>query len=160
MFRSALHVTKAAHVRGFRILGVQQVAIGNLNKDVLRSFWVDTLGANMVKTFVSEKENVDEDVLSIGRGLGQVEIDLMAPLDPDRSPKVHVPALNHIGLWVDDLPECVTKLEAKGLKTVGGIRKGASGHDITFVHPKSAGGILLELVQAPPEIIEAFDKSG
>ncbi len=43
----------------------------------------------------------------------------------------------------------------KGIRTVGGIRPGASGFNIIFVHPKSACGILLELVQAPKEIIEA-----
>ena len=42
---------------------------------------------------------------------------------------------------------------------MGGIRKGASGYDITFVHPKSACGILLELVQAPEEVIKAFDET-
>ena len=90
----------------------------------------------------------------------------MTPLDPEKSPKVHIPPLNHIGLWVDDLPKCVEYLESKreslnfyienGCKIVGGIRKGASGFDVTFVHPKSACGVLLELVQAPTEVIEAW----
>ena len=94
----------------------------------------------------------------MGRGpLGTVEIDLMAPLDPERSPKVHKPALNHIGLWVDELEEAVAYCEANQIKVVGGIRKGASGHNVTFIHPKSACGILLELVQAPPEVISAYD---
>ena len=111
-------------------------------------------------SFVSENENVDEDVLTIGRGpLGKVEIDLMAPLDPEKKPKVHIPALNHIGLWVDNLPNAVEYCNQNEIKVVGGIRKGASGFDITFVHPKSAGGILLELVQAPPEVIEAYDNT-
>ena len=91
----------------------------------------------------------------VGRGLGKVEVDIMTPLDPEKSPKVHVPPLNHIGLWVDDLPKCVEYLESNylyltlienGLKIVGGIRKGASGYDVTFVHPKSTCGVLLELV--------------
>jgi lactoylglutathione lyase len=73
------------------------------------------------------------------------------------APKVHVPALNHLGLWVDDLPSCVQELEAKGLKfTPGGIRKGASGHDVCFIHPKSAVGVLVELVQAPLDVIAAL----
>ena len=90
----------------------------------------------------------------------------MTPLDPEKSPKVHIPPLNHIGLWVDDLPKCVEYLECisifyliileNGIKIVGGIRKGASGFDVTFVHPKSACGVLLELVQAPNEVIEAY----
>ena len=116
------------------------------------------LGLKKVHSFVSEKENVDEDVLEVGRGiLGKIEIDLMAPLDPEKSPKVHVPNLNHIGLWVDNLDNAVEYCAKNDIKVVGGIRKGASGHNITFVHPKSACGILLELVQAPPEVIKAYD---
>lgn len=142
--------------RPFNILGVQQVALGSLNKGDLQKFWVETLGLAKVNSFKSEKENVDEDVLECGRGLlGKVEVDIMTPLDPEKSPKVHIPPLNHIGLWVDDLPKCVEHLESNlmiddpiesGVKIVGGIRKGASGYDVTFVHPKSACGVLLELV--------------
>ena len=144
----------------FRVLGLQQVAIGNLSKNELSNFWCGHLGVKKVHSFVSEKENVDEDVLEIGKGpLGTVEIDLMAPLDPEKSPKVHKPALNHIGLWVDNLENAVEYCNENEIRVVGGIRKGASGHNITFVHPKSAGGILLELVQAPPEVIQAHDEA-
>ena len=104
------------------------------------------MGLDKVGSFVSEKENVDEDILSVGKGLGKIEIDIMAPLDPEKSPKVHIPALNHVGLWIDDLPACVDYLEKQEIKIVGGIRKGASGYDVTFIHPKSAAGVLVELV--------------
>ena len=90
---------------------------------------------------------MDEDILTVGRGLlGKIEVDIMAPIDPEKSPKVHVPALNHVGLWIDDLPKAVEHLESKDIKIVGGIRKGASGYDVTFIHPKSACGVLVELV--------------
>lgn len=46
------------------------------------------------------------------------------------------------------------------MKIVGGIRRGASGFDVTFVHPKSACGVLLELVQAPADVIEAWKAAG
>ena len=92
----------------FRVLGLQQVAIGNLDKKALGKFWIDHMGLKKVHEFKSEKENVDEDVLELGRGiLGKVEVDLMAPLDSEKSPKVHIPALNHIGLWVDNLENAV-----------------------------------------------------
>ena len=42
---------------------------------------------------------------------------------------------------------------------MGGIRKGASGFDVTFVHPKSACGVLLELVQAPGDVIQAWKEA-
>lgn len=148
----------------FKILGLQQIAVGSLNLDALRSLWVDTLGVPKVGDFESESENVREDILKLGSGPHAVEIDLMEPLDPEARPKVHDPSLNHIGLWVDDLAAAVKWLEANGMRfTPGGIRKGASGHDICFVHPKgndefpvSGQGVLIELVQAPADIIAAL----
>src|SRR5688500_5463842 len=147
--------------RPFRVLGVQQIAIGGPDKAALRRLWVDLLGVPARGTFRSERENVDEDILE----LGGVEIDLMQPIDPEKKPKVHEPPLNHIGLWVDDLPAAVAWLTKQGMRFApGGIRKGASGHDVCFVHPKgdaehprSGEGVLIELVQAPAAVVRAFD---
>jgi lactoylglutathione lyase len=148
--------------RPFRILGVQQIAIGAPSKDRLRALWVDTLGLTPKGTFRSERENVDEDILELGDGAFAVEIDLMQPIDPDKKPRVHEPPLNHVGLWVDDLEAAVAWLEDKGVRfTPGGIRRGAAGHDVCFIHPRgddahplSGEGVLIELVQAPPEVVD------
>ena len=152
--------------RPFRILGIQQIAIGGPDKQRLRSLWVDILGLSVKSTFVSERENVDEDITAMGSGPFKVEVDLLQPLDAARKPAVHEPPLNHVGLWVDDLPLAVEWLTAQGVRFApGGIRRGAAGYDITFLHPKAneqfpiAGeGVLIELVQAPPEVISAFAK--
>jgi len=149
--------------RPFRILGLQQVAIGGRDKNELRRLWSDLLGVPTHGTYRSEAENVDEDILLLGHGSGQVELDLMQPIDPEARPRVHEPALNHIGLWVDDLPAAVTWLQERGMRfTPGGIRRGASGHDVCFIHPKgsesapaSGQGVLIELVQAPAEVKDA-----
>jgi lactoylglutathione lyase len=151
--------------RPFRVLGLQQVAVGGADKSALRKLWVDLLGLELVGTFRSERENVDEDIAVLGAGPLRVELDLMQPVDPAGRPRVHEPALNHIGLWIDDLRAAVAWLEARGVRfTPGGVRKGAAGHDVCFVHPKgsaeapaSGEGVLIELVQAPPEVIAAFD---
>ncbi len=136
--------------RPFTVLGVQQIAIGGPSKSALRALWVDLFGIPVTGTFRSERENVDEDILT----LAGVEIDLMQPIDPDAKPKVHEPRLNHLGLWVDDLAAAVAWLTTQGLQfTPGGIRKGAAGHDVCFIHPRSAEGVLIELVQAPPDVI-------
>jgi lactoylglutathione lyase len=150
--------------RPFQVLGVQQIAVGGLDKRKLRHFWVDVLGLTYASSYRSEKENVDEDICVAGDGPFKVEVDLMQPIDADAKPKVHDPALNHIGLWIDDLPKAVAWLEAKGVRfTPGGIRKGAAGFDVCFIHPKGhdaapigAEGVLVELVQAPSEVREAF----
>ncbi len=157
-------MTRAMSERPFRILGVQQIAVGGLDKAKLRHFWVDLLGVAAHGTYRAEKENVDEDILRLGEGPHAVEIDLMQPIDPEKRPKVHAPPLNHIGLWVDDLKACVSWLEEQGVRfTPGGIRKGAAGHDVCFIHPKGnedapigAEGVLLELVQAPDDVIAAL----
>ena len=150
--------------RPFKVLGIQQIAIGGLDKNRLRGLWVDTLGLALEGNFRSDPENVDEDVTVIGSGPFRVEVDLMQPLDPDRKPRVHAPPLNHVGLWIDDLPAAVAWLTARGVRfTPGGIRKGASGFDICFIHPKGSDespiggeGVLIELVQAPPDVRAAF----
>lgn len=151
-------------MRPFKVLGIQQIAVGGLNKKKLSEFWVDTMGLEKVHSFKSESENVDEDILRIGSGPYAVEVDIMQPLDPDKKPKVHEPQLNHIGLWIDDLKSCVEWLKSKGVRfTPGGIRKGAAGFDVCFIHPKaneefplSSQGVLVELVQAPDEVIKAL----
>jgi lactoylglutathione lyase len=153
--------------RPFRILGLQQIAVGGLDKGALRRLWVDTLGLERVGEFRSERENVDEDIAVAGQGPLRVEVDLMQPIDAARSPKVHEPALNHVGLWVDDLAAAVAWLGERGVRfTPGGIRKGAAGHDVCFIHPKGNAeapiggeGVLIELVQAPPEVQDAFARA-
>ena len=153
--------------RPFRILGLQQVALGAPDKSRLARLWVDLLGLEIVGTYRSERENVDEDIGALGRGVARCEVDLMQPLDPAKKPAVHEPPLNHIGLWVDDLPGAVKWLSAQGVRFApGGIRKGASGHDICFIHPKGDGanpiggeGVLIELVQAPRDVIAAYEQS-
>ncbi len=149
--------------RPFRVLGVQQLAIGGPSKAALRHLWVELFGLEVTGTFRSERENVDEDIAVAGKGPFKVEVDLMQPLDPDKKPAVHTTPLNHIGLWIDDLHAAVAWLEKEGVRfTPGGIRKGAAGHDICFIHPKGSDafpiggeGVLIELVQAPPDVIEA-----
>mmetsp|Transcript_25312 Transcript_25312/g.30635 ORF Transcript_25312/g.30635 Transcript_25312/m.30635 type:complete len:221 (+) Transcript_25312:153-815(+) len=159
-------------VRPFRILGVQQIAVGSLNKSGLTNLWTGILGLEKVGSYKSKKENVDEDILKLGGGGDEdsphaIEVDLMVPLDPEASPKVHTPSLNHIGLWVDDLPSAVQWMTEQGVRfTPGGIRQGASGHNVTFIHPKGndkcpigGEGVLIELVQAPPYVVDALGKN-
>lgn len=150
--------------RPFTILGLQQVAIGGPSQAALKHLWADLLGLAIVGHFRSDRENVDEAIALLGTGPFAVELDLMEPVDPDRSPSVHAPALNHIGLWVDDLRAALAWLASQGVRIApGGIRRGAAGHDIAFLHPKGneafptgAGGVLIELVQAPPALIAAY----
>jgi lactoylglutathione lyase len=150
--------------RPFKVLGIQQIAIGGRDKGRLHKLWVEMFGLEVTGTFRSERENVDEDICALGAGPFKVEVDLMQPLDPDQKPAVHATPLNHVGLWIDDLPTAVEWLQRHGVRFApGGIRRGAAGFDICFVHPKGndefpvgGEGVLIELVQAPPEVVRAF----
>ncbi len=152
--------------RPFKVLGIQQIAIGGPAKEKLRTLWVDMLGLALTGSFVSARENVDEDICTLGTGPFKVEVDLMQPIDPEKKPAVHTTPLNHVGLWLDDLPGAVEWLTARGVRFApGGIRQGAAGYDICFLHPKASDdfpiggeGVLIELVQAPPEVIAAFSR--
>ena len=156
----------AATGRPFRVLGLQQVAIGGPSKVRLRTLWVDKFGLDLTGQFRSVRENVDEDICAVGVGAARVEVDLMEPIDPEGKPAVHATPLNHIGLWIDDLPAAVAWLSGRGVRFApGGIRVGAAGYDVCFLHPKAneefpiAGeGVLVELVQAPPEVVAALGK--
>lgn len=155
-------------MRPFTILGIQQIAIGGEDRIRLLQLWNVLLGIPVTGHFKSETENVDESILTLGSGPTAVEIDLMEPIELGRSPKVHEPKLNHIGLWVDDLKAAVAWLDEQGMRfTPGGIRKGAGGHDVCFIHPKgnedkplSGEGVLIELVQAPESVITASKNVG
>ncbi len=125
----------SAAPRKFRVLGLQQIAIGSTDKKELSKLWVELFGLEKTGEFRSEKENVDEDILRLGpKGPFQVEVDIMAPLDVNKSPKVWIPQLNHIGecaageqrerwkadrrfsdagLWVDDIQAAVKDLTEK-----------------------------------------------
>ena len=150
--------------RPFKVLGIQQIAIGGLDKYKLQTLWIDMLGLEMTGNYKSDRENVDEDICAMGVGPFKVEVDLMQPIDPEKKPAVHNTPLNHVGLWIDNLPVAVEWLSQQGVRFApGGIRKGAAGFDICFIHPKGneelpigGEGVLIELVQAPEEVVKAF----
>ena len=150
--------------RPVKVLGIQQIAIGGPDKVKLQKLWIDMFGLEMIGTYKSDRENVDEDICAMGVGPFKVEVDLMQPMDPEKKPAVHHTPLNHVGLWIDNLPIAVEWLSLQGVRFApGGIRKGAAGFDICFIHPKGneelpigGEGVLIELVQAPEEVVKAF----
>jgi lactoylglutathione lyase len=154
------------NMRPFRVLGIQQIAVGAPDKSKLHKLWVELFGLQVCGTYQSASENVVEDMCTLGSGVLKVEVDLMQPMDASKKPAVHQPPLNHVGLWIDDLPAAVKWLSQEGVRFApGGIRAGAAGFDICFIHPKGneqspigGEGVLIELVQAPPEVIRAFGR--
>ena len=80
-------------MRPFRVLGIQQIALGAESKSSLLTLWVELLGLQVTGHFVSERENVDEDICTLGRGAHAVEVELMQPLVREHMEKVHALAV-------------------------------------------------------------------
>ncbi len=88
--------------------------------------------------------------------VGESRIELLEPTSPE-SPIAKFLAkrgegLHHVALHVDDLSATVARLKANGTRLISDeIKIGAGGHMYVFVHPSSAGGVLLELVEDAPK---------
>ena len=90
MQRHCRTIVSDSTTRPFRILGLQQVAIGCENKGPLDTLWKGVFGLKESATKRLEKENVEEDIVKLGPSNHpfSVELDLMTPIDPTKSPKV------------------------------------------------------------------------
>lgn len=89
------------------------------------------------------------DVTFIGHGPGRLE--LIAPTDPGspvgRFLERRGPGLHHLAYRVPDLSAALARLAAQGIELIDRTpRPGAGGHQVAFLHPRSTGGVLIELV--------------
>lgn len=103
------------------------------------------------------EETVDAEQVRLSMvPVGESRIELLEPTSPE-SPIAKFLAkrgegLHHVALHVDDLSGTVERLKANGTRLISDeIKVGAGGHLYVFVHPSSAGGVLLELVEDAPE---------
>ena len=83
--------------RPFKVLGIQQIAIGGPDKVKLQKLWIDMFGLELTGTYKSDRENVDEDICAMGVGPFKVEVDLMQPLDPEKKTSSSQHALESCG---------------------------------------------------------------
>ena len=88
MGQSYRYLSSSPTDRPFEILGIQQVAIGSANKTSLDALWNGIFGFEPSATKRLEAENVQEDILKVGTAPFEVEVDLMVPIDENKSPKV------------------------------------------------------------------------
>ncbi len=103
---------------------------------------------------VSPEEVVDsEQVRVVMVPLGETRLELLEPTSADSVVAKFIAkrgeGLHHVSLRVPDLTAAVERLKQDGVRLVSSeIKEGAGGHRYIFVHPSSAGGVLLELVEA------------
>ncbi|MBI4160838.1 MAG: methylmalonyl-CoA epimerase [Acidobacteria bacterium] len=130
------------------IRALDHVAVAVRRMEERLAFW-ETLGLRCAETRQVASEGVKVGFLPVAG----VRLELLEPTGAD-SPVAKFlgrrgEGIHHLCLRVDSVAAAVRDLERRGVRIVGGIRDGADGAPITFLHPRDAGGVLIELTEAP-----------
>jgi methylmalonyl-CoA/ethylmalonyl-CoA epimerase len=129
---------------------IDHIGIATGSIDEAAEFWREALGLNVPET----EEVADQKVRVVMLPIGESRIELLEATSQD-SPiskflQKRGPGIHHIAVGVDDISEALARLRQKGARLIDEEpRVGAGGCLVAFVHPSSAGGVLLELVQHP-----------
>jgi len=126
---------------------IDHVAVGVPSLERALSFWSETLGLEVSGIETVEAEKVKVAFLDVGDS----RLELLEATDPE-SPVARFVAkrgggIHHLTLAVSDLPQLLETLAQRGVQLLGGIRSGAGGTRVAFLHPSSTGGVLLELTE-------------
>ncbi len=127
---------------------INHLGIATKNIDEALKFWEDALGLKNVHTEIVEDQKVRVAMLPVG----ETNIELLEPTSEDSPISKFLEkrggGIHHIAVEVEDIEKSLAKLKAGGARLIDETpRTGAEGCLIAFVHPASAGGVLLELIQ-------------
>lgn len=130
---------------------IDHLGIAVKSLEQARKFY-ERLGLSVVSEEVVAHEKVKVAMIPVGES----RIELLEPTGPDSVIAKHLAkrgeGLHHVAIHVPDLAHAVETLKASGTRFISEeIKIGAGGHLYVFVHPSSAGGVLLELCQDQPE---------
>ena len=129
---------------------IDHVGIAVPDLDEAIAFYRDTFGIVSVHEEVNEEQGVREAMLSVGDGSTMIQ--LLAPLNEQSTIAKFIarsgPGVQQVAYTVEDIEAVSAELRAKGLRLIyDNPRRGTSDSRVNFIHPKDAGGILVELVQ-------------
>tara|TARA_B100000508_G_scaffold12823_1_gene8966 strand:+ start:1299 stop:1703 length:405 start_codon:yes stop_codon:yes gene_type:complete len=133
-----------------KILGIEHIglAVNNLDKDA--PFWKHVLKISHKGTEVVEDQGVTTDIYDTGRG----KVELLEALGENTAVgkflKNHGPGMHHVCFEVDDINNAINELKESNIQVLSDIpTTGAEGYKVVFIHPKSTGGVLVELAEKP-----------
>jgi len=127
---------------------IAHLGIATPNIDEALKFWADSLGLENVHTETVPDQKVRIAMLPIG----ETRLELLEPTSDDSPISKFIEkrggGIHHIAVEVDDIRETLANLKSKGVHLIDEEpRIGAEGCLVAFIHPKSANGVLLELVE-------------
>jgi methylmalonyl-CoA/ethylmalonyl-CoA epimerase len=131
---------------------VDHVGIAVPDLDAAIAFYRDTFGVLSVHEEINEEQGVREAMLVVGDGTTRLQ--LLAPLTAASAIARFIdasgPGLQQLAFTVTDIDSTMTQLRERGVRLLyDEPRTGTSGSRINFIHPKDAGGVLVELVEPP-----------
>ncbi len=133
-----------------KILGIEHIGIAVESLETDAPFWKHVLGLDHSGTEAVKDQGVITDIYNSGRG----KIELLEALG-EHSPvgkflEKRGPGVHHICLEVENIHEAITELKENGIEMIADEPSiGAEGFLVVFLHPKSTGGVLVELSQKP-----------
>jgi methylmalonyl-CoA/ethylmalonyl-CoA epimerase len=139
------------------VTAIDHVGIAVPDLDVAIKWYHDHLGMIVLHEEVNEDQGIREAMLSVrGAAKGSAQVQLMAPLDETSTIAKFLdkrgPGLQQFAYRVSDLEALSEKLRADGIRLLYDVpRRGTANSQINFIHPKDAGGVLVELVQPAEE---------
>lgn len=142
----------AESVTTIGLLRIDHVGVAVRDLDEAIAFYGRVFGMRCVHVETNEEQGVREAMLSVGPTTAGGCIQLLAPLH-DRSPIAKFldrggPGVQQVAYTVDDVEATSAELRARGVRLLyDTARRGTANSRINFVHPKDAGGVLIELVQ-------------
>jgi methylmalonyl-CoA/ethylmalonyl-CoA epimerase len=147
------HVDARPMLASALVTGIDHVGIAVPDLDAAITWYHDHLGMIVVHEEINDEQGVREAMLAVrGAPGGSVQVQLMAPLDDTCTIAKFIdkrgPGLQQLAYRVSDLDTLSERLRATGVRLLyDAPRRGTSNSRITFIHPKDAGGVLVELVE-------------
>ena len=133
-----------------KILGIEHLGIAVNSIDESAPFWKHVLNISHRSTETVEQEAVTTDIYDTGKG----KVELLESLSSDSPIQKFIekkgPGIHHVCFEVDDINKAIIVLKNKNIQILGeSYSIGAEGYKVVFIHPKSAGGVLVELAEKP-----------
>jgi methylmalonyl-CoA/ethylmalonyl-CoA epimerase len=134
------------------VTAIDHVGIAVPDLDVAIAFYRDNFGLEVAHEEVNEEQGVREAMLHAPGDHDGTAIQLLAPLNEDSTIAKFIgrsgPGLQQLAYRVSDVDVAAQALRDKGLRLLyDEARRGTSDSRVNFVHPKDAGGVLIELVE-------------
>ena len=133
-----------------KILGIEHLGIAVESIKNSAPFWKHVLDISHSSTESVEKEKVITDIYDTGKG----KVELLESLDSTSPIKKFIekrgPGIHHVCFEVDDIKQAIIELKENNIRVLSDEpRTGAEGYQVVFIHPSSAGGVLVELAEKP-----------